>query len=68
MSIRNRDWSRRPNRDQRPMGIAVVVPVSDADDPKQWIGGLPHGMPVPTRFVAKVPGTAQVSGAVNRTK
>jgi hypothetical protein len=50
------------------MGIAVVVPVSDADDPKQWIGGLPHGMPVPTRFVAKVPGTAQVSGAVNRTK
>lgn len=31
MSIRNRDWSRRPDRDQRQNGVAVAVPVSVAD-------------------------------------
>lgn len=71
MLIRNRDWSRRSDRDQRQNGVAnavaVAVPVSVADGDS---GGavVPQGVVMPTRFVAMVPGTAQVSGADNRTK
>ena len=39
-----------------------------SNPPGSMIAGVCHGVPVSARFVAIVPGTAQVSGADNRTK
>ena len=39
-----------------------------SNPPGSMIAGVCHGVPVSARFVAMVPGTAQVSGADNRTK